>query len=107
MSAIILDRWQPRHTKQGLLEQGRGIACCPAQLAHRLLLAGHVEVLEHLVAAGADLAIRNGKAWTAVHSAASAGHFEAVLRLVQGGAAWRPRPDLDVIKLLTRKTSLK
>ena len=71
------------------------------------LPAGHVEVLELLVGAGADLGIRNGKAWTAVHSAASAGHFEAVLRLVQGGAAWRPRPDLDVIKLLTRKTSLK
>ena len=75
--------------------------------AYLLLPAGHVEVVEQLIAAGADSAIHNGKNWTAVHSAASGGHFEAVLRLVQSGAAWRPLRDLDVIKLLTRKTSLK
>ena len=64
-------------------------------------------MVEHLIAAGADTNIHNAKNWTAVHSAANGGHFEAVLRLVQSGAAWRPLRDLDVIKLLTRKTSLK
>ncbi|KAK9787854.1 hypothetical protein WJX73_009765 [Symbiochloris irregularis] len=68
---------------------------------------GHLEVVELLLAAGADVHIKNSKAWAAVHSAAAAGHFEPVLRLIQHGSVWRGRSDVDVIKLLMRKTSLK
>ena len=63
--------------------------------------------MEALVAAGADAHIRNGKGWAAVHSAAAAGQLEVVLRLVAAGAAPRARPELDVLRLLTRKTSYK
>ena len=59
------------------------------------------------MAAGADAHIRNGKGWAAVHSAAAAGQLEVVLRLVAAGAAPRARPELDVLRLLTRKTSYK
>ena len=55
----------------------------------------------------ADPHIRNSKAITAISSAAGAGHLEAVLRLVGAGAAWRGRPDIDVVKLLCKKTSYK
>lgn len=66
-----------------------------------------MEVVEVLLAGGADVHIKNSKAWAAVHSAAAAGHFEPVLRLIQHGSAWRARADVDVIKMLMRKTSLK
>ena len=57
--------------------------------------------------ARADPNIRNSKAATAVGSAATGGHLEAVLRLVQAGSAWRGRPDADVVKLLCKKSSYK
>lgn len=60
-----------------------------------------------MLAAGADYNIKNSKAWSAVHSAAACGHFEAVLRLVQYGAAYRGRADCDVIKMICRKSSYK
>ena len=69
--------------------------------------AGHLEVVELLLSAGADVHIKNSKAWAAVHSAAAGGHFEVVLRLIHHGSVWRGRADVDVIKLLMRKTSLK
>ncbi len=80
--------------------------------ASRLLLgnvsmaAGNVEVVDPLLAR-ADPHIRNSKAATAVASAATGGHLEAVLRLVQAGSAWRGRPDADVVKLLCKKSSYK
>ena len=57
--------------------------------------------------AAADPNIRNSKSWSAVQSAAANGHFEAVLRLVAHGASWRNKADCDVIKTLTRKSTLK
>ena len=60
-----------------------------------------------LLAAGADAHIRNAKGWAPVHSGAAAGHLEAVLRLVAAGAAPRSRPDLDVLRMLTRKTTYR
>lgn len=57
--------------------------------------------------ARADPHIRNSKAATAISSAAGGGHLEAVLRLVAAGAAWRARPDTDVVKLLCKKSSYK
>ena len=55
----------------------------------------------------ADPHIRNSKAASAISSAAGAGHLEAVLRLVGAGAAWRGRPDTDVVRLLCKKSSYK
>lgn len=69
--------------------------------------AGHVDVVDALVGGGADATIRNARGWAAVHSAAAAGQLEAVLRLVAAGAAPRGRQELDVMRLLTRKTSYK
>ncbi len=66
-----------------------------------------MEVVETLLAAGASAHIRNAKGWAPVHSAAAAGQLEAVLRLVAAGAAPRSRPDLDVLRLLTRKTTYR
>lgn len=63
--------------------------------------------MEKLLAAGADMNIKNSKAWTALLSAAASGHFEVVLRLVQNGAAWRKQASDDVIKMITRKTNYK
>ncbi len=60
-----------------------------------------------MLAAGADHHIKNSKSWTAVHSAAACGHFEAVLRLVQYGASYRSKADCDVIKMICRKSSFK
>ena len=60
-----------------------------------------------LLSAGASAHIRNAKGWAAVHSAAAAGQLEVVLRLVAAGAAPRSRPDLDVLRLLTRKTTYR
>ena len=68
---------------------------------------GHTRVVELLLAADANPHIKNSKAWTAVHSGASGGHFEAVLRLVQNGAAWRNSTDCNVLKTICRKTSYK
>lgn len=48
-----------------------------------------MDIASKLLAAGADLHIKNSKAWQAVQSAASAGYFDLVLRLVQAGAQWR------------------
>lgn len=45
-----------------------------------------MDVVVRLLACGSDLHVRNGKGWCAVHSAASNGYFEVVLRLVQVGA---------------------
>lgn len=64
-------------------------------------------MVEALLQAGADVHIKNSKAWAAVHSAAAAGHFEPVLRLIQHGSVWRTRADVDIVKMLMRKTSLK
>ncbi len=65
-------------------------------------------MVERLLDAGADLTALNAKGYTAVHSAAAAGYFEIVLRLVSGGAAWRIKGnDNDVVRLLCKKSSLK
>lgn len=63
--------------------------------------------MEALLAAGADVHIRNGKGWTAAQSAASSGFFDAVLALVRHGAAWRQKGDADVCRLLCKKSSYK
>jgi hypothetical protein len=62
--------------------------------------------------AGADVHARNLKSWAPIHSAASAGHLEAALRLVVAGATWRPTRgagagDADAIRLLMRKGGYK
>ncbi|KAK9819259.1 hypothetical protein WJX81_005990 [Elliptochloris bilobata] len=74
---------------------------------HLAAAKGHVEVLDALVGAGADAGVRSSRGWAAVHSAAAAGQLEAVLRLVAAGAALRGRQELDIMRLLTRKTSYK
>jgi ankyrin repeat protein len=63
--------------------------------------------VEALLGVGADAHIRNAKGWAPVHSGAAAGHLEVVLRLVAAGAAPRSRPDLDVLRMLTRKTTYR
>lgn len=63
--------------------------------------------MELLVAAGANLHIKNGKSMTAVGTAANNGHAEAVLKLVSHGAAWRNLPDLNVVRTICRKTNYK
>ena len=45
------------------------------------------------------------KGHQAIHSAASNGFFEVVLLLVQHGAPWRQKGDLDVAKMLCRKST--
>lgn len=72
-----------------------------------MICIGHTKVVEILLSAGADLHIRNSKALTAVGSAANNGHAEAVLRLVSHGAAWRNLPDLNVVRVISRKTNYK
>ena len=64
-------------------------------------------MVEALLGGAADATIRNAKGWAAVHSAAAAGHLEVVLRLVAAGAAPRSRPELDVLRMLTRKTTYR
>ena len=84
--------------------------CSKASLLSKIInyfLTGHLDIVDELLAAEADIHIRNGKALTAVQSAAAGGHFEVVLRLVQSGAAWRSPSENSVLKLLTRKTSYK
>ena len=73
----------------------------------RCAQTGHLEAVEALLGAGADAHIRNAKGWAPVHSGAAAGHLEVVLRLVAAGAAPRSRPDLDVLRMLTRKTTYR
>jgi ankyrin repeat protein len=68
---------------------------------------GWVDVVDRLVEAGADLAVKNQKNLTPVQSAASSGYFEAVLKLVQQGSPWKQKGDGDVVRLLSRKTTLK
>jgi len=68
---------------------------------------GWAEVVEKLVEGGADFTLRNQKGHSAVQSAANCGSFDTVLRLVRLGAAWRLKGDIDVVKTLTRKTTLK
>ena len=60
-----------------------------------------------LLDAGADVHIRNSKGWASIQSAANAGYYEVVLRLVQRGAAWRTKGDGDVVRLLGKKSSYK
>ncbi len=60
-----------------------------------------------LVLARADPHIRNSKGCTALQSAAGGGHFEVVLCLVQHGAAWRFKQDLDIVRLICKKSSYK
>lgn len=71
------------------------------------VLAGHAGVVAALVTAGADVHIRNGKALTAVGSAANNGHADVVLKLVSHGAAWRNLPDVNVVRVICRKTNYK
>lgn len=68
---------------------------------------GSIAIIDKLLAAGCDLHIKNSKSWMALHSAASNGHFEAVLRLVQHGAAWRQKAENDVVKMICKKSSYK
>lgn len=64
-------------------------------------------MVELLIAAGADLHIKNSKAFTAVGCAANNGQPEVVLKLVSNGAAWRNLPDMNVVKTVCRKTNYK
>ena len=60
-----------------------------------------------LLEANADALIRNAKGWAPAQSAAAGGHLDIVLRLVAAGACPRSRPELDVLRMLARKTSYK
>ena len=60
-----------------------------------------------LLEAGADALIRNAKGWAPAQSAAAGGHLDIVLRLVAAGACPRSKPELDVLRMLARKTSYK
>ncbi len=66
-----------------------------------------MRVVELLIAAGANVHIRNSKAFTGVGCAANNGHAEVVLRLVTSGAAWRNLPDVNVVRTVCRKTNYK
>lgn len=68
---------------------------------------GNMEMVNKLLAAGADVHIKSSKQWQAVHSAASNGFLEVVLRLVQHGATWRSKGEVDVVKLICRKSTYK
>jgi ankyrin repeat protein len=90
----------------------KAVLCCAglfrgAVLSRCRALAGHLEALEALLGGGACAHLRNAKGWAPVHSAAGGGHLEAVLRLVAAGAQTRARPDLDVLRMLTRKTTYR
>ena len=71
------------------------------------MLAGHLAVVNLLLEAGADALIRNAKGWAPAQSAAAGGHLDIVLRLVAAGACPRSKPELDVLRMLARKTSYK
>lgn len=70
-------------------------------------MAGHLAVVNQLLEAGADALIRNAKGWAPAQSAAAGGHLDIVLRLVAAGACPRSKPELDVLRMLARKTSYK
>jgi hypothetical protein len=60
------------------------------------------------------VSVRGSKGWAPIHSAASAGLLEPVLRLAAAGGAWRAGrgggaggADMDVVKMLCRKGSFK
>ena len=107
--------YTPWHTRNGFSSNSLAYSRGKSALHHKhnfcqleeLCCAGHTEAVEALLVASADPNIRNSKSWSAVQSAAANGHFEAVLRLVQHGASWRNKADCDVIKTLTRKSTLK
>lgn len=68
---------------------------------------GSQDLTKLLLNSDCDVHIKNAKGWQAVHSAASNGFFDVVLILVQHGSQWRQKGDLDVAKLLCRKSNLK
>lgn len=72
-----------------------------------LCYTGHLRVVELLIAAGADVHIKNSKSLTAVGCAANNGQAEVVLKLVSSGAAWRNLPDMNVVRTICRKTNYK
>jgi len=59
-----------------------------------------------LLDAGCDILATNAKGYQAIHSAANNGFFDVVLLLVQRGVPWRQKGDLDVAKMLCRKSNL-
>ena len=70
------------------------------------MCAGSQDLARLLLNANCDIHIKNAKGHQAIHSAASNGFFEVVLLLVQHGAPWRQKGDLDVAKMLCRKSNL-
>lgn len=76
-------------------------------ISNGIIVPGHLKVVERLIEAGADLHIKNSKAFTAVGCAANNGQPEVVLKLVSNGAAWRNLPDMNVVKTICRKTNYK
>ena len=79
----------------------------PMSLRGAAVPAGHLAVVNLLLEAGADALIRNAKGWAPAQSAAAGGHLDIVLRLVAAGACPRSKPELDVLRMLARKTSYK
>lgn len=69
-------------------------------------MAGNVDIARLLLNASCEINIKNSKGHQAIHSAASNGFFDVVLLLVQHGAPWRLKGDLDVAKMLCRKSNL-
>lgn len=57
-----------------------------------LLPAGHLEVLKLLVARGADVACKDKKGYTLLHTAAASGQIEVVRHLLRLGVEVRPQP---------------
>lgn len=76
---------------------------CPPSNPH----PGSLELVNALLKASADPNIRNTKNLNAAASAATAGFFDILLRLVEAGGMWRSKGEVDVVKLLCKKTSLK
>eukprot|EP00210_Caulerpa_lentillifera_P003601 g3436.t1 len=66
---------------------------------------GSLELSQVLLDANCDVHIKNAKGHQAVHSAASNGFLDIVLLLVQNGAPCKQKGDLDVAKMLCRKSS--
>lgn len=70
-------------------------------------ITGSLDLVNALLKWSADPNLRNTKNLNAAASAATAGFFDVLLRLVEGGGAWRAKGEVDVVKLLCKKTSLK
>ncbi|CAD7700374.1 unnamed protein product [Ostreobium quekettii] len=68
---------------------------------------GSQELVQEILKAGCDVHIKNAKGWQAVQSAASCGFLEVVLLLVAHGAQFKQKGEMDVSKLLCRKSNLK